>query len=83
VLIRALVIDGRTDVDARFNLFGEDLADEMTPGIERDDFCRVAPLRARPDQGDRCGIGEVRTMIASQRTRRDRKCAIDRVCAGI
>jgi hypothetical protein len=37
--------DGRPDVEPARDLAREDLADEMTPGIEGHDLARLAPLR--------------------------------------
>src|SRR5215471_267703 len=62
--------DRRAYVDAGADIFGKHLADEMAPGVERNDFCRVGPLRLRRDQGRRRGVGEIGAMISRQRLSR-------------
>ena len=51
MLSRALVMAmvGRMS-DAAGDLVGEDLADEMAPGVERDDPLGLGPLRMRADR---------------------------------
>ena len=73
----------RTRVDARPDVFGKDLADQVTPRVERHDLGRIGPLRARCDQRRGCGVGEVRAVVARQPPRRHGKGAIDRIGAGI
>ncbi|MGY3105616.1 hypothetical protein ACVWW7_002243 [Bradyrhizobium sp. LM6.9] len=58
---RARYRDARSNVDALGDVLAEILGDEMPPGIERDDFCGIAPLRKRPDGRRGKGVGEIGT----------------------
>jgi len=75
--------DGRTRVDTGADMFGENLADEVAPGIERHDLRRIGPLRMGADQRGGRGVGEIGAVITRQGSRRDREGAIDRVSAGV
>ena len=52
IAMRAVVIAivGRTSMPS-VDCLGKHVADEMAPGVERDDFARIAPLRARRESG--------------------------------
>ena len=60
-------------------MFGEDLADEMAPGVERHDLAGVRPCRARCNQRCRRRVGQIGAVVGCQRPRRDGKRAIDRI----
>src|SRR5712671_2362022 len=75
--------DGRTRVDTGADMFGENLADEVAPGIERHDLRRIGPLRMGADQHGGRSVGEIGAVITRQGSRRDREGAIDRVSAGV
>jgi hypothetical protein len=55
----------------------------VAPRVERDDLCRIAPLRVRPDQYCGRGVGEIRPMVTRQGPRRYGERAINCVSAGI
>ena len=84
MLRRALVmaIVGRMS-DAAGDLVGEDLADDMAPGVERHDPLGVGPLRVRADAGGRMGVGEVRPRQRVERPRRDRQRPVERIGAAM
>ena len=75
--------DRRAYVDAGTDMFGEDLADEMAPGVERHDLAGIRPCRARRNQRCRRGVGQIGAVVGCQRPRRDGKRAIDRIGPGI
>ena len=75
--------DRRAHVDAVADRRGKDLADEVPPRVERHDLGRVAPLRARRDQGRRRGVGQVGAVVAGQGPGGDRQRAVNAVGAGV
>src|SRR6516162_1982567 len=56
--------DCRPHVDTSADMFGEDLADEMTPWINRHDFFRLGPLGMRRDPRRRRGVGQIGAMVS-------------------
>src|ERR1051326_7453520 len=70
-------------IDTGADLLGEDLADEMPPRVERDDRLGIGPLRMRPDQGRRSGVGQVGAMMRREGAGRHRQGAVDRIGAAI
>src|SRR5271166_4354449 len=72
-----------TCVEAGADMFGEDLADEMTPRINRHYFLRLGPLGLRRDSHRRRCVGQIGAMVSRKRLRCNCKRAIDRISAGI
>ena len=75
--------NGRPHVVAAREMLAEDVAHQMPPWIERDDFLGIAPLRVRADALDRRGVREVGDMIVGERARGDGERAVNRVAAGV
>ncbi len=75
--------DGGPHVVTAREVIAEDLAHQVSPGIERYDLFGIAPLRVRSDVLDRRGIREIGDMIVGERPRRNGEGAIDRIAAGV
>ena len=75
--------DARPDVDSLGDFVGKVFRDEMTPGIERDNALRFAPLRERTDRCRRMRVGEIGAPDRVERARGDRERAVDRIGAAM
>src|SRR5580692_594202 len=75
--------DARPDVDSLGDFAGKIFRDEMTPGIERDNALRLAPLRERTDRCRRMRVGEIGSPDRVERARGDREWAVDRIGAAM
>ena len=75
--------DARANIDSLGDFRGEVFRHQMTPGIERDDMLRVAPLREGTDGRGRMRVGEIGAADRIERARRDCKGAIDRIRAAV
>jgi len=75
--------DGRARIQSFRDVGSKGFGDEMSPGIERYDALRIAPLGERADARGGMGVGEVGPPYRIERARRDRERTIDSIGAAV